>query len=167
MLIQSYGWLSEMQTFLLVMAMIAMLLVMVTLCMWVQPHGTHCRTDGPIVHWDFNQLHSNSDQDVMMLSANFSHIHIKHYAMMCLISCDTFWTTDRISITFKPLSYIISVKFKFGKPTHNIDEALVLMSFGVKYFACKKQGCSKVENETRSRMSKSWKWRVCWVKSWV
>ena len=49
--------------------------------MWVEPHGTHCRTDGPIVHWDFNQLHSSSDQDgyeedVMMLSTYFSHIHI-------------------------------------------------------------------------------------------
>ena len=75
--------------------------------------------------------------------------------MMCLISCDTskFWTTDRISITLKPLSYIINVKYKFGKPTHNIDEALVLMSFGVKYFAFKKLGCPKVENETD--MSKS------------
>ena len=77
--------------------------------------------------------------------------------MMCLISYDTskFWPThtDRISKIFKPLSYMISVKYKFGKPTHDIDEALVPMPFGVKYFACKKLGCPKVENETR--MSKS------------
>ena len=73
--------------------------------------------------------------------------------MMFLISCDTskFWTThtDRISIisiTFNILSNIISVK-EFGKLTHNIDEALVPMPFGVKYVACKKLGCPKVENE--------------------
>ena len=47
-----------------IVMMVMTMMVMVTMCMWA-PTEPHCRADGPIVRFDFNQLHSISDHNVV------------------------------------------------------------------------------------------------------